>query len=171
MRRDNSSYFGVFGNYVDENTRCWRVIQSGTTYPAYYLVSAGNRKAGSSMSIAVVNNATETSVNHKVHFHISYGRVETEADDGKTAVVTAENDGTEAFSDLNIAIGALKPTSNGYTLQGRFYGHFKIWRGTELIRDYVPVVRLFDGKAGFYDKVNNTFNPSIGSVDFVAGND
>lgn len=171
MRMSNSSYRAMFGNYVDENTKCWRVIQSINTYPTYCIVSAGNRKAGSSMSIMVVNSATETSVGHKVRYHVTYGRVDIYADDGRESTVTSTEDGTTAVSSLTIAIGANNPTGAGGTDAQRIYGHFKIWSQGALIREYVPAVRLRDSKAGFYDLVNHTFNPSIGTAEFIAGND
>ena len=38
-----------------------------------------------------------------------------------------------------------------------------------LVRDYVPAKRLSDAAVGFFDKVNETFSPSSGDQDFVAG--
>ena len=52
--------------------------------------------------------------------------------------------------------------------QGYYYYYYvKIWDGETLVRHYVPVKRLSDDKYGFYDMVNGTFNPSIGSSDFT----
>lgn len=54
------------------------------------------------------------------------------------------------------------------------YGYFRIkraqiWDNNDvLIRDYIPCVNL-DGVAGMYDTVNDTFNPSGSSTQFVAG--
>lgn len=168
MRIDNANYFGATGNYEGEAKRCWRVIQSGTSYPDYCIVTAGNTKASSSMSI---KTAAQTNVNHKVSFRISWGRVETEDDTGYKNSATLPDDATAEYSKFTIAIGANSPPGTGSTTAGRFYGHYKIWSNNVLIRDYVPVVRLSDNKAGFFDNVNGTFNPSVGSVDFVAGND
>ena len=48
-------------------------------------------------------------------------------------------------------------------ISGGIYGkvsnkEIKIWEADELIRHYVPCVRVQDAKAGMYDIVNNTFN-------------
>jgi hypothetical protein len=51
---------------------------------------------------------------------------------------------------------------------GKIYS-FEILEGAVAIRDYVPVKRLADGKAGFYDLVNGDFKPSESTVDFVGG--
>ena len=48
-----------------------------------------------------------------------------------------------------------------------WYG-FRVWKDDTLIRDYVPCVRMSDMKAGFYDKVNHTFNPSVAQSEFFA---
>mgnify|MGYP007122046486 CR=1 FL=1 len=86
--------------------------------------------------------------------------------------VTESADETEAISTKNICIGSVSTTNtSGYATKARFYGSFKIFKQNELIRDYYPCVRLSDNTAGFFDVVNRTFNPSIGSVDFIAGND
>ena len=168
MRLDNANYFGAFGNYEGEAKKCWRVIQSGTTYPDYCIVTAGNTKASSSMSI---KSAAQTNIGHKVNFKLSWGKVETEDDTGYKSSATLPDDTSAEDSKFTIAIGANSPPGTGSTTRGRFYGHFRIWSQGELIRDYVPAVRVADNKAGFLDKVNGTFNPSIGSVEFIAGND
>ena len=56
----------------------------------------------------------------------------------------------------------------GRNFVGELYS-FKIWDGTTLVRDFVPVVRSRDGVAGMYDMVENKFYANIGSGSFKAG--
>ena len=47
--------------------------------------------------------------------------------------------------------------------------YFKIWSGSTLVRDYIPV-RV--GQVGYlYDKVNKTLYGNVGSGSFTYGND
>ena len=54
-------------------------------------------------------------------------------------------------------------------------GHFKIYSlklyrpQTTLVRDYVPMKRLLDEKAGLYDRVSGTFFPSVTDTPFSEG--
>lgn len=81
------------------------------------------------------------------------------------------NQGTTTLTKgtANIAIGAGGVTYTGGSGSSRIY-YVKIKDGNNLIRHYVPCVRNADSKAGFYDLVNRTFSPSIGSAEFAAGN-
>ena len=76
-------------------------------------------------------------------------------------------------SALNIYIGKNGPNASNSTTvpSNRFHDYVKIWKQGSLVRNYIPCYRKSDNKAGFYDTVNHTFNPSIGSAEFVAGND
>jgi hypothetical protein len=56
----------------------------------------------------------------------------------------------------------------GYYYQGRIYG-CKIWKKTEMVRDFIPARRTSDGAVGLYDKVTNTFYANSGSGAFIAG--
>ena len=51
---------------------------------------------------------------------------------------------------------------------GQIYD-IKIWQGTTLVRDFVPVVRSRDGVAGLYDMVGHKFYANAGSGSFKAG--
>lgn len=51
---------------------------------------------------------------------------------------------------------------------GQIYD-IKIWQGTTLVRDFVPVVRNSDRVAGFYDKVENKFYTNAGTGSFDSG--
>ena len=166
-----SNYFGSFGNYNGESNRCWRLIQATSSNSRQYYVNSNVRKAGVSKGVTAVSSATGTIIMHKTHFTIEYGKITVESDDGYTGTETQAEDTTEPISQTNVAIGAPSCTNTGLTVKGRFYGSFKIYKGNKLIRNYFPVVRKSDSKAGLYDTVNHTFNHSIGSAEFVAGNE
>ena len=56
----------------------------------------------------------------------------------------------------------------GRNFVGELYS-FKIWDGTTLVRDFVPVVRSRDGVAGLYDMVGHKFYANAGSGSFKTG--
>ena len=166
------NYYGHFGNYVDENTKCWRLIQNTSSLPRVYTFTTNIRRAGSSNGIDAVSLSTGSIINIKSHFVIEYSKISVSSSDGYTDSRTQIDDGTTTVSTRNIAIGSTSTTTTGLDgYYARFYGDFKIWRGNALIRNYVPVVRKSDNKTGYYDTVNCTFNPSIGTADFIAGNE
>lgn len=168
MPMSQQNYKGHFGNYYDENTACWRVIQYISSSPYMYIFSTIAKKAGSSGSFSV----QEPIVGLKTAFRLSYGKCEIVTEHGYERTVT-QTFSEAPMSTSEICIGHVSNlNSSGATgTKGRFYKNFKIWGKGMLIRNYIPCYRKSDNKAGFYDTVNHTFNPSIGSAEFVAGND
>lgn len=166
MALERRGYGRILGSWSSESTACWRLIQSSnTTTTRYYIYTANSRRASSSTSIAIGENGTSI-IGTKASFELEYGKCKTnygantESADGSTVSTNNFSIGTRYAGD----------TSNGCA-KGRFYDYFRIFDNGKLIRNYIPVVRKSDNKAGFYDTVNHTFNPSIGTVDFTAGND
>ena len=161
-------YGCVFGNQYTDNYRGWRLMLGPSAAERYFFCSTYNRKAGSSMAVYVVPEG-ETLVGKRVRFLISIGRCTSETSD-YSYTATADADTTQEISTRNIGIGAGHPGQSGASDLSFLIWRFKISESGTLIRDYIPCVRLSDSKAGFYDLVNKTFNPSIGSEDFTAGN-
>ena len=166
---DSAQYNALFGNYNGEDKSCWRIIQySDSLTTRSFIFTAGNRPAGSSSSAPVIKQGGGVP-NTLVHFEMEYGKCTgTSEDFSRTTTAT---DVSAEMSTRNIAIGSMSSVATGSTVRKRFYHYFKIKRGNILIRNYIPCYRKSDNLAGFYDTVNYTFNPSIGSVNFVAGND
>ena len=88
---------------------------------------------------------------------------------------TTSGFGTDALgsSTWPMYIGSVNTAGKADGTSGRhFVGElysFKIWDGTTLVRDFVPVVRSRDGVAGLYDMVENKFYTNIGSGSFKTG--
>lgn len=157
------SYYGIFGN-ATSGKKYWvmrRPAQSDDSSVTKWMVCLGN--TGSQTVVAPYG--AETLLDKKTNYVFEYGKVIA------NGVVVTSAESSEAAYDGNIMIGTTSSTSSGIALsQSRIWG-FKMWNGEELVRDYIPCVRKSDSKAGFYDLVNGTFNPSIGSAEFVAGMD
>ena len=172
LKPDSYGYRGNFGNHDGDDKRCWRLITSAATDNSKLTFTALNRRAGSSTSIQVVSDDQTSAYGVKIHINLSYGRCSIVNEHGWSKTVTTSDDGTQAVSTLNIAIGSTYATSTNTDASNscRFYGPFKIWSQGVLVRDYRPCVRVRDNKAGFYDMVNHTFNSSTGVIEFVAGN-
>ncbi len=45
--------------------------------------------------------------------------------------------------------------------------YFKIYNGNTLVRDFIPVLRQYDGKVGMFDRVNGVFYTNQGRGDFT----
>lgn len=70
-------------------------------------------------------------------------------------------------SDQNLSIFGLGDKA-GYMVAGsRFYG-MKVWRGAELVYDFVPAKR--GGEYGIYESIGKTFYPNVESGTLRGGN-
>ena len=171
-----NSYSGVFGNYKTENDNyCWRIICTANTYAyykgmLYYTAGNGSPGGGGTGVMYPAGAGSIEMLNRRVDFIMTYGKVMYTSQTKTDYVTSTMANMSKNANTNNIAIGASNTGSTGGTTKFHIY-RFKIWSHDKLIRDYHPCVRLKDNKAGFYDIVNYTFNPSIGSVDFIAGND
>jgi hypothetical protein len=158
------SYYGVFGNAgTSGSQQFWRMMRNTTSADpnaTYWLIYAGT---GINATIVPYGSGV-TCADKRMHCVFEYGTAEVNG-------VRSTSTSTKPMSTGTIWFGTTTPTSSGIANNvGRFW-YIKIWSHGELIRDYVPCVRIRDNIAGFYDRVNNTYNPSIGSAEFVAGYD
>lgn len=166
------SNISVFGNYKSYSDHyCWRCMTTGTSSSDYYrmyMVTAGNNSPNGG-TYGIYTTGTTNHVGDKMVIDMSYGECTLT---GRTVFTRTIPYAQKTANPTNIALGSLHPTNvtNSNATQFRIY-NFKLWSHGKLVRNYIPCVRKSDNKAGFYDSVNHTFNPSIGSVDFVAGND
>lgn len=152
----HEQYGAVLGNYVDENSNAWRIIlQSSSNNHGFINV---NTKAGSSAQLTNggTKNMYMTVVMSKTSITIN----------GTTNTVPTTS-GTSNIT--NIALFSKSTTFSPQGTIGTKIMYCKIWDGTVLVRDFIPV-RV--GTVGYmYDKVNNKIFGSIGSGNFVLGPD
>ncbi|MBQ6517221.1 MAG: hypothetical protein IJI14_00790 [Anaerolineaceae bacterium] len=47
--------------------------------------------------------------------------------------------------------------------------HLNLWKGNNLVRDFIPCYRLPDGEIGLYDTVNDVFYTNQGTGEFIKG--
>ena len=136
-----ASYSGLFGNYISETTNCWRLITSV--------------KIGDDIK------------NRKITAVFDYVSVTFITDDNTyTGSTLGKPVGDSNTTNIGIGNARYVPNSGYYESDIVTWYGFRIWKNNVLIRDYVPCVRMSDSKAGFYEKVNRTFNQSTGKSDF-----
>lgn len=153
------AYRGFFTNYASETANCWRLSEGGSSGFIFNV----NTKTGSSTPYSYgsfLNKDTEVILDKSQLIVYESGRTWTRA-----ANITV---GTDNNTTIYINSSRRYARTNDDVIKWYF---FKIYDNNKLIRDYRPCIRNSDGKAGFYDLVNHTFNPSIGSVDFIGVND
>lgn len=154
-------YAAMIGNFTS-GQKGWRVIINTT------LSLLINAYSGSYSTLAPAGG---TITNSKIT--VVFDTQKSKAIDGTGTVekTAAEITGSDRVANIALGRNGVSPGATGTgTVIFRFYD-CRIWDNSKLIRNYVPCYRKSDNKAGFYDTVNHTFNPSIGSVDFVAGYD
>ena len=163
------NYSGILGNWDTESKKCWRFIQGPSTDYRQFNFTLNSRRAGASPGRVIPT--IDSRLNKIVGVHMEYNYGWLEYDNVKydvTGTIT-----TEELSTYNIFIGktGLNAGSSANGPSYKFHKYVRIKKQGILMRDYRPCIRKSDNKAGFYDMVNHTFNPSIGSQDFIAGND
>ena len=156
------SYIGLFGNYVSETTNCWRLITTGSD-DGSMIGTTNHKTSGGGASVAISGGYK----NRKIKATLDYETVSFDAD-GITNTGSTAGKPLGDSNTTNIGIGNARyvPNSGYYESDIVTWYGFRIWKNNVLIRDYVPCVRMSDSKAGFYEKVNRTFNQSTGKSDF-----
>lgn len=153
-------YISPLGNFTS-GKKGWRIITTSQTallvdtYSSGYVALLPPSGSVSGEKLTVVMD-TETS-------KVTDGT-------GTYEKASPEIEGTDNTANIALGRNIVNASASGSgTSRMRIYG-CKIWDSGTLIRDYIPCVRYSDSKAGFYDRVNKTFNPSISAYDFVTGN-
>lgn len=164
----DGSYYGPFGNAADTSKKYWCMRRPATSSDVSTTLFAAYLGNSNAAKYVYPYGSGVTLRGKKFHISMTYGRCVVTGD----RIMTVTTDTTSAAaSEENIFIGTTSRTSSGIAACIGYIWYFKMWSGGKLIRDYVPCIRRSDNKAGFYDLVNRTFNPSIGTSDFVAGYD
>lgn len=155
-----SAYRGILGNYRSETVNCWRILMAGSDDGAW--LCNCNSRTGSALSIG---RFRPTVVGRKFYFDITKNKRCTTCEN--TKVITTSTFTNADPNDREIAIGYIAENVGTSTNVPHVKWYYcKIYDDGTLIRFYVPCYRKSDGKVGFYDTVNATFNPSQG-VDFA----
>lgn len=149
-------YGGLFGNYINETTNTWRILQqaSNTTSMWVYANSRANSAA-----------ATITNITKNTDHTISYNRSSVVVDGTSYSL----NNASGTSNNTSIALFSQKVGANGSNM--KLY-YFKIKDNGTLVRDFVPVRAEFktDGKQNcMFDQVSKGLFCNVASGDFIAG--
>lgn len=152
----HEQYGAVFGNYIDENINCFRLIcQSSNSNNGYINV---NTKAGSSAALpnGVTKNKDIIAVVSKTNITI----------DG-TSITPPTTNGNN--NTTNIALFSKSTTFSPPGTMGVKIYYCKILNNDVLVRDFIPV-RI--GTVGYlYDKVSKKLFGNVGTGNFILGQD
>lgn len=156
----HTNYGMPWGNYKNENTRCWRICQlasSGAENRVY--MGLGNRRAGSSTSLYLPS--AESYINRRINYKIEWGKATWSYDDFTYSATTESDDYEASDSEFALIRGSC---------QCRLW-YCKIESQGKLAHSYIPVKRKTDNKTGLYDTVTCRFLTSSGSIGVIVGND
>jgi hypothetical protein len=146
-----NAYRGLFGNYVDENTNCWRFIQTGSNNKTGYVNVNG--KAANSRQVNIALNTVCTADISRESIVVN----------GKSFVPLIVNSSTNSSTVRLFNSGGFAASSSLRIL------YFKIYDSGVLVRDLVPCVRKADSKPGIYDLVTGEFFTNQGTDEFLYG--
>ena len=154
------SYASIYGNYVDENTNCWRLILRNTDDNGC-LVNYNTKASGGNTYIADINTKNE--------FHTVILNNERTIFDGIIYNISTNIKGTA--NNSNLALFAYKVGATGTSNIGLKVKRFIIRdEGVEVL-NLIPCRRNSDNALGMYDIVNGSFLTKEGSGSFSAGAD
>ncbi len=116
------------------------------------------------------NNSTV--LNKRTLVRIEFqNNVQTTYENGVLKESTDRSGSTATNQRLGIfKLGSTNAWSTAYAGQVGYMYSCKVWKDGVLVRDYIPCKNLSTGKQGLYDKVNGTFNVSVGSSNFGDAN-
>ena len=146
-----AAYGGMFGNYVNESTPCWRAILQGSNNGKLY-ACANTTTSGSREPSASFGDT------HRFDFKAGEMSVDT---DTRTTGITSGN-------TANICLGAASMTSSAVDIGLQIKSFTILDNGTKVI-DLIPCKRNADNVAGFWDTVSRTFKTSDTETPFTAG--
>ena len=180
-----STTTGSTGAYIDtgfkpdSNTKIQAMFSVAGISAAQCLVGARNQSSGSSRNAFAV----WANVGGRIRFDYQSGNVQQSgagvvADtnyivikDGRyntiDGVAQSANDEETFTCGYNMALFGINTADSISNLTaGKIY-YCKIWNGSTLVRDFIPVRRRSDGELGMYDKVNGVFYANAGTGDFT----
>lgn len=153
-----TAYKSFYGTYTNENTDCTRLILSNADDGRMYAYL--NSKAGGGL--------TSLTLNPKTGWHDFWMTKQQTSLDGVVTTTTGAS-GTAASTTQTIKLFTHSSTATDTTCTV-YISAFKIWDGDYPLRDFVPKIRVRDGKPGMYDRIGHKFYTNIGTdTDFMWG--
>ena len=155
-----SAYAPIVGNYDgNRNKNCWCLRQNDNVKQISFL----SNSSSFATNIGIMQFDVDTLLGKKVQAHFEYGELVCIVNGIEYSHTIREYSATT--SEANIFVGNY-PATVSYGTSHSFYS-LRITKQGKLIRNYIPCYRKSDNKAGMYDLVNHTFNPSTGAADFI----
>lgn len=154
------SYCSLFGNYINEQSNVWRILQSKNQSSAKNVgVYVGARASNGWNSVA----GGERNIEHTIYMSAT----SIICDGVQFSGTIVKPQGTQNAS--NIVLFARNLTSPmWYDTEMRCY-YFKAWRNNNLVCDLIPC-RI--GQKGYmYDRVSGSMIEAYGGGNFILGND
>lgn len=142
---DNLATYAIFGDYYSSSMKC-DLVATTTNFQT---------------NIVGVQNATPVCDTNKHRFRIE--SMKFYVDDNQYNIGSASNFNLDRY----LLIMARNDTSIKWYAHLKLY-YLKIYDGSTLVRDYVPVVRS-DGSVGLLDKISNIFYGNEGTGTFNYG--
>lgn len=139
----------LFGSRAAANSRCFAFQQASSTSTTYYYSSNGAQAVGSPINIRRLYSMRKNTV------YINGSLINT----WNYPAVTFTTPNTATIFGIN-QNGVVNPSSGANVY---CYG-IKIWDASgNLIRDFIPALRVTDNEPGLYDAVNNLFYTKLGT--------
>lgn len=153
------SYYSIFGNYINEQSNVWRILQSNVQSSTNVGVYVGARASDGWNSVAGGGRNME---------HTIYMSATSIICDGvQFSGTIAKPQGTLNASNIALFARSLADPQ-WYDINMRCY-YFKAWRNNNLVCDLIPC-RI--GQKGYmYDRVSGSMIEAYGGGNFILGND
>lgn len=157
----DAGYYTLFGTRNGNNARFTMRDNNNST------VTSFQRSISSTTSYANYNHSINRS--DRANAWYTYGLYKNLAKINGTVVNTFDESTSTTAFPYTLYLSALN--NNGSSAADYGYYYFKsckIWDDSDtLIRDYIPVYNILNGKFGFYDKIGKSFSSSGTSNEFI----
>jgi hypothetical protein len=177
LESDGRGHYINTGYIPNQNTRV--VCKAQITHSErFFVFGARTSYSGGAFLCRLSNGSGVTSGDYGTQRH-NLGNV-SQADiytiDANKNVWTRTGDGSVIMTTFTSQVFEVSRPIALFALLGeRLYAdkgrilECQIYDNDVLVRDYQPKIRQADGVTGYYDVVNNTFNPSANGVNFLYG--
>ena len=151
-----TTWYALFGSYVDENNNSWRIITSENATNTY---ANSNKKAGGA-TVSLGSLFT----NRRYNIELDYNSVTV---NGQYYAYNTTTKGTTNNSEILLFSQSTVSSKASPAIGAKIY-HFKVYDNNVLIRDMVPCLDA-SNRVGMYDLVQNRYYYNAGTGSFTAG--